>query len=183
VAEEIVRIEAQGDAAALADSRERQLAERLARVRDGLAQVEDPAQREQMRERLRRVSGALTWQQAEQFAQRLWQAKKAMREIDVLLPQARGRAQSLAEAQVGEPAHFDRFAARIGALESRIDHLLPRTTELARAQRAYVQELAAAALLRQKVRLEQYAGEARFAVARLYDRAHLAADSHHDGRP
>jgi hypothetical protein len=182
VAEEIARIEAQGDAAALADARQRQLAARLARVRDGLAQVEDPAQREQMRERLRRVAGALSWQQAEQFAQRLWEAKKAMREIDALLPQARGRAQSLAEAQVVEPGHFDGFAARIVALDARIDQLLPRTTELARAQRAYVQELAAAALLRQKERLEQYAGQARFAVARLYDRGHLAADSHHDAR-
>ena len=103
--------------------------------------------------------------------------------IDALLPRARDGSEALARAQVAEPANFDHFAARLVALDRRIDELLPHTAELAQAQRAYVQELAAAALLRQKERLAQYTSQARFAVARLYDRAHLAADSRHDARP
>lgn len=183
IAAEIARIEAQGDAAALADEKERQLMARLARVRESLERLDDPAQREQVRERLRRASGALAWLQAEQLAPRLRQANKAMREIEALLPRARDRAEALAAAQVGEPANFDRFAARIAALDRRIDDLLPQATELAQAQRAHVQELAAAALLRQREQLAQHTSQARFAVARLYDRAHLAADSRHDARP
>jgi hypothetical protein len=73
------------------------------------------------------------------------------------------------------PANFDRFAARLVALDARIDALLPQAAELARAQQVQVQELAAAVLLRQKERLAEYTNQARFAVARLYDRAHLAA--------
>jgi hypothetical protein len=180
---EIVRIEAQRDAAALASAKERELEARLARVREGIERAGDDAQAAELRERLRRVAGALAWQQNEQFAQRLWLAKKAMRDIDALLPQARGRAEALAQAQRDEPANFDRFAERIVGLDTRIDELLPKATELARAQQAYVQELAAAALLRQKERLAEYSNQARFAVARLYDRAHLAADSRHDARP
>jgi len=183
LAAEIARIEAQGDAAALANTRENELAARLARVRDGIERIGDDAQAAELRERLRRVGGALAWQQNEQFAQRLWQAKKAMREVDALLPQARGRAEALAQAQRDEPGNFDGFAERIVGLDRRIDELLPKATELAGAQKAYVQELAAAALLRQKERLAEYSNQARFAVARLYDRAHLAAESRRDTQP
>jgi hypothetical protein len=183
LAAELARVEAHGDAAALADARQRELAGRLARVQAAAERAGDGADAAELRERVRRVSGALAWQQAEHFPARLWQAKKAMREIDAQLPQARGRAEALAQAQIGEPANFDRFAARIGALDRRIDQLLPKATELARAQQAEVQELAAAVLLRQKGRLAEYASQARFAIARLYDRAHLAADSRNDARP
>ena len=182
LAAEIARIEMQGDAAALADAKERDLAARLARVREGIERLGEDAPAAALHERLRRVAGALAWRQSEQFAQRMWQAKKAMREIDAVLPQARGRAEALALAQLDEPANFDRFAARLATLDRQIDELLPKATELARAQRQIVQELAAAALLRQKERLAEYSNQARFAVARLYDRAHLAAEIRHDAR-
>ncbi len=175
LASELARIEKDGDAAALADARERDLAARLARVREGVENVADDAQRFELRERLRRVCGLLAWQQSEQAAQRLWQMKKAMREVEALLPQARSRTEALAQAQRDMPANFDRFAARLVALDARIDALLPQAAELARAQQVQVQELAAAVLLRQKERLAEYTNQARFAVARLYDRAHLAA--------
>ena len=177
LAAELARIEAQDDASALSDARERELAGRLARVQAAAEHASDSTDSAALRERVRRISGALAWQQAEQFPARLWQAKKAMREIDAQLPQARARAEALARAQIGEPANFDRFAARIGALDRRIDRLLPQATELARAQQVEVQELAAAVLLRQKERLAQYSSQARFAIARLYDQAHLAADN------
>jgi hypothetical protein len=177
LAAELARIEAQDDASALADARERELAGRLARVQSAAEHASDSTDSAALRERVRRISGALAWQQAEQFPARLWQAKKAMREIDAQLPQARARAEALARAQIGEPANFDRFAARIGALDRRIDRLLPQATELARAQQVEVQELAAAVLLRQKERLAQYSSQARFAIARLYDQAHLATDN------
>lgn len=177
---ELARIEAQGDEAALATVRERELAARLARVQQALERAGDDARADKLRDRARRVAGALAWQQAEQYPQRLWQAKKAMRDIDALLPQARLSAEALTQARTGEPANFDAFATRLVALEARIDLLLPQAAELAQAQRAVVQELAAAVLLRQKERLAEYASQARFAVAQLYDRAHLAADNRHE---
>lgn len=180
LAGELVRIETQGDAAALGDARERELAARLARVQAAAERAGDGADAAELRERVRRVAGALAWQQAEQFAARLWQAKKAMREIDARLPQARERAEALAQAQVDEPANFDRFAARIVALDRQVDRLLPQASKLARAQQDEVQQMAAAVLLRQKERLAEYSNQARYAIARLYDRAHLAAESRHD---
>jgi hypothetical protein len=183
LAGEVARIAADGDVAALADAREMALAQRLARVREGIERLGDDAQAAQLRERARRVAGALAWQQAEQYPQRLWQARKVLREIDALLPQLQGGVEALARSQVAEPANFDGFAERIDALQRQIDAALPRATELARLQQAYVQELAAGALLKQKERLAEYVSQARFAVARLYDRAHLAADSRHDARP
>jgi hypothetical protein len=84
---------------------------------------------------------------------------------------------ALAQAQRDEPARFDAFAGRIDELERRIDQMLPRTAELARAQQQRVQEIAVAALQRNKARLLEYASQARFAVAQIHDRAYLAEDA------
>ena len=93
---------------------------RLARVQAAAERAGDGADAVELRERVRRVSGALAWQQAEQFPARLWQAKKAMREIDARLPQARARAEALAQAQIGEPASFDRLRCASAQLDRRI---------------------------------------------------------------
>jgi hypothetical protein len=183
LAAEIARIETEGDAEALADARHRALAARLARVLAAIERLDDDGLAGELRERARRVAGLLAWQQNEQFAPRLWRVKKAMREIDRLLPQARARAQALARASREAPADFEAFAQRLAALNARIDQALPRTAELAREQRQVVENMAAAVLLRQKQRLAEYAAQARFAVARLYDRAHLAVEQGHDARP
>jgi hypothetical protein len=81
------------------------------------------------------------------------------------------RDAALAQAQLDEPARLEAFAARIEALAARVDAALPRVTALAQEQRAAVQELAVADLLRQKERLAGYVTQARFAVAQIVDRA------------
>lgn len=183
LAGELRRIEDEADAAALADGREIELAALLQRVGAALAAAGGDASAAALQERYRRVAGALAWQQAQQFHGRLWNARKSLGQAEALLPQARQRAAALAQAQHDEPANFDRFAGRLGALDRRIDELLPQTVELARAQQAQLQELAAAVLLRQKERLAEYANQARFAVARLYDRAQLAEETRRAAQP
>lgn len=171
---ELARVEREADVAAFADARERELQARLdsarAIVERGGADPEIAA----ARERLRRTSGALHWQQTQNFADRLWQAKKNLAELERNLGEAHARDAALQKAQREEPAKLDAFAARIEALAARVKALQPRVAELAAAQQNQVQELAVAELVKQKERLAAYVSQARFAVAQIYDRANLA---------
>ncbi|HXF46967.1 MAG TPA: hypothetical protein VNK91_12695 [Burkholderiaceae bacterium] len=173
---EFERAGAGADGLGLADTRELELLARIDAARALLERLPNDPEAERARERLRRVEGALTWQLAQQFPERLWLAKKGLKETESGLADARARHQRLAQAQQEEPARFDRFAARIEELARRLQALAPRVAELAVAQQAHLQELAVAELERQKLRLAHYANQARFAVAQIYDRANLAQE-------
>lgn len=174
LAAELARVEREADVAALADARERELAARIDGVRAIVDRGGSDPEIAAARERLRRVAGALAWQQTQNFADRLWQAKKGMAELERNLSEAHAREAALARAQRDEPARLDAFAARIEALAARVKALQPRVAELAAAQQDHVQELAVAELAKQKERLAAYVSQARFAVAQIYDRANLA---------
>jgi hypothetical protein len=174
VAGEVTRVEAEQDAAAYADARQRALIERLASVQATLQALgSDPALAPQ-RERARLAAGALTWEMARQLPERSWEAKKQLRTIDANLAQIRERDAAIAQAQKDEPKRQEQFAARIVELDQRLRGLVPRVAALSREQQGQVQELAVAELVRQKERLAIYATQARYAVAQLYDRANVA---------
>lgn len=172
---ELERVIAQRDAAALATPKERQLLERLARVRETLARVGDAPEAAPLRERHRLAEGVLRWRLDEDYPVRLWEARKAQRSVDEQLAQAQAREAALAQAQRDEPARFATFEGRIPALGGRIEALAPRVAELTREQQQAVEALAVAELTRQQQRLAVYATQARFAVAQLYDHATRAA--------
>jgi tetratricopeptide (TPR) repeat protein len=173
---ELERVERDVDAAAFATPRERELQARLDRVREVLERSGNDPEFAQAQERYRRVAGALLWQQNDQFAARLWNAKKGMQELQRNLAQARQLDAALAAAQRDEPARLDAFAGRIDALAVRVDAMVPRVAALTQEQQAAVQELAVAELSRQKERLAEYGTQARFAVAQIVDRAATAKE-------
>ncbi len=170
VIKEVARVAAESDSQALADAQQRDW---LARIAGGRATVATPGAEvdASTQERLRRVSGALTWQLAQQYPARLWEATKAVGVIQTQLTEAAQHDAALVQAQRDEPARFERFAARIKELEARVQALIPRVAALSVDQEKAVQGLAVAELDRQKERLAVYATQARFAVAQIYDRA------------
>jgi len=176
LAAELERAERDADAAALASARERELQVRLDRVRDTLAALGDDPQAVAARERYRLAAGALLWQQSSEFSARLWNAKKALRELERNLAEVRARDAALAAAERDEPARLAAFGRRIDALATRVDAMLPRVVALAQEQQVAVQEMAVADLQRQKERLAEYGTQARFAVAQLYDRASVSQE-------
>ena len=89
-------------------------------------------------------TGALLWQQSDQFAARLWNAKKGIQELQRNLAQAQQRDAALVLAQRDEPARLDAFAGRIDALSARVDTMVPRVAALTQEQQAAIQELAVA---------------------------------------
>ncbi|MFZ5550479.1 MAG: hypothetical protein ACOZJX_17420 [Pseudomonadota bacterium] len=124
-----------------------------------------------VRERLRRLRGALTWQLAQEQTDRRWATEKGLRDTAVALDDARRHDASLAQAQRDEPVRLERFAARIDELAARIRALQPRVASLSTEQQTALQETAVVALQAQKERLVGYTNQARYAVAQLYDRA------------
>jgi hypothetical protein len=176
IAAELAAAEASTDAAAFADARERAHQER---IRQGLATLQaakpGDADAEAARERLRRVSGALTWQLTQEYPARLWQAQKALRGSADAVAEARVRDAALLRAAAEEPARFERFAARIAALEQRIAGLVPQVAALRTEQAAQLQDIAVAALREQQERMDIYMTQARLGIAQLHDRAQLSA--------
>ncbi|WP_280156122.1 tetratricopeptide repeat protein [Piscinibacter sp. XHJ-5] len=174
LARELAGAQAQNDAAAFADAKQHDLLRRLDAVEAALKGAGDGPELAAARERARLAAGALTWQLAQDYPARLWEAQKGLAHTDAQLEQARRHEAALAQAQRDEPARFEAFAQRIAALHPRIQALIPRVAALSREQQGQVQDLAVAELTRQKERLAVYATQARFAVAQLVDRATLS---------
>ncbi len=179
--------EARADGGAFADSRERELQERLARVDTTLASLPpdaDPALAlAEAHDRLRRVAGALTWQLAHEYPARVWEAKKGQAQTESALADARKYDAAVTQAQRDEPARFEDFARRIAELDTRQRALVPRVASLAQEQQTALQEIAVAQLMTQKERLAGYTAQARFAVAQLYDRATEPKEGDHATKP
>jgi hypothetical protein len=169
VVAEVAQGEDAADGVAFADARQLELLARVANVRAAVADSDPellPA-----RERLRLAAGALSWQLAQDYPQRLWEAKKGLQAIDDQLEQARRSDAALAQAQRDEPLRFEAFARRITVLDPLLLNLTARLAALSQQQQVALQDIAVDELTRQQERLAGYSTQARFALAQLYDRA------------
>ena len=180
---DLAKAEDEADGLALADAKQREQLTRLAEVEATLKNAGSDPDSVAARERARFINGAITWQLAQAYPARLWDAKKALAGIAEGLAEARGHEAALVQAQRDEPARFDRFAERISALAPRIQALVPRIAALKGEQQTALQEYAVAELVRQKERLAEYTTQARFAVAQLYDRASLSSTRDNANKP
>ncbi|MFQ5937046.1 MAG: hypothetical protein ACE5LB_11635, partial [Acidiferrobacterales bacterium] len=116
-------------------------------------------------------SGLLRWQISTDYRPRLWQLKKAMRELDRAIGEAQKRERSLRRAQGMARDGFNGYAERITSLRQRIVALRHEANEVMRAQARYLQELAASELEQQQRRLRTYVTQAKFGIAQIYDQA------------
>lgn len=175
------RAQTEGDAAAFADTRERGLLQRISQgaatlkaastQKDGQSDIEGLAD---ATERLRRAAGALQWQLSQSFSARAWEAKKALRDTDQALGQARERDAALQRAQREEPARHLHFAERIARLGGRLVAMRPAVNTVAMNVQAQLQDIAVAELQAQQERLAGYAAQARLAIAQIHDQAQFA---------
>jgi hypothetical protein len=174
LAKELERAEKDSDGSAFANPKERGLMTLLDDARENLKQLSAEPQAATAQDRLRLAAGALTWQLAQAYPARAWEANKALKVTDTQLGEASRREAALAQAQRDEPVRFERFAARIAELDARLRALTPRVAALSHEQQLAVQGLAVAELERQQERLASYTTQARFALAQIYDRANFA---------
>ncbi len=162
------------DGAAYADERELALLARIERAQDALDAASTLPAAHASADRLRRVRGALAWQQAQALPERAWSARKALRDIDQALARAQLLDATLLQAQQDEPARHARFAARITDLAARLQALQPQVVALDATAQQQLQDIAVAELQGQQERLDVYAAQARLAMAQIQDRSQLA---------
>ncbi|MCC5861868.1 MAG: hypothetical protein JJT93_08185 [Gammaproteobacteria bacterium] len=160
------------DTLALAGRDEQLQLEELDEVAGRLAPLDqtDPDVAELVvRERVMR--GVLLWQLNAEFPARVWQQTRELRDLEPVLDEMAAREARIETLRDGAEAAFEDQARRIVALGPRVAALLEASDAASVRQRAHLENLAVASLERQASRLRSHQVQARFALARIYDRA------------
>jgi hypothetical protein len=171
LAERVATITATRDVAALATDTEAGQWASLDRIDAALAELPPGAQRDELAERARVLRGTLLWQLDAAYKQRLRGVETGLRDTAAGVQEARERLALVAQAGEIAPRDTAGFQRRIDTLASQVDKLAPRIDAVALAQEGLLAKLAVQELEAQKRRLANYAMQAQFALAALYDGA------------
>ncbi|MGA2777607.1 MAG: tetratricopeptide repeat protein [Steroidobacteraceae bacterium] len=167
----INEIEQTNDVAALGTPEEQATWARLKEIEEYLAAHPDDPDLEEMREKHRLMKGVVYWKLAESFKARLWNERRAVRELAGTLKETQRRTLQVQQARQSIPSDNGEYAARVSNVRDRIDHLQERLAQVSDDQNHFLQSLAVDELERQKQRIETYQVQARYALATIYDRA------------
>jgi hypothetical protein len=167
----INEIEKSNDVVALGTSEEQRTWQRLKRIEDFLAAHPDDPDLAEMREKLRLMKGVMYWRLSSSFKARLWNERRAVKELEAALEETQKRAVQVRQARAGVPANTDAYAGRIAAIRARMDQLQQRIADVSGQQNRYLQALAISELEGQKQRIATYQLQARYELAAIYDRA------------
>jgi hypothetical protein len=176
-------IEAEGDVAALGSTEERDQWARIQRLETALADLPNDEENAALRDRLRLVKGVLYFRLNESFKARVWRERRTIKDLDLALHEAQSRWIRVERARKSVPTNTGEFAARIAALQQRIDAIQLRLVDVAKKQNDFLAALAVKELQAQKDRLATYQVQARFALASMYDRAANADQINKDTKP
>ncbi len=159
------------DVAALATDAEREQLDLLDAVDAELAShAGDPAF-DEAREKARLARGVLEWHLDAAWRVRSWQARRALRDLNATVYDARTRETASGHARVGAPERNAALGRRVGTIAPRVDALAGRVEEAKAAQAERLADIAVRELEEQRKRLDEYSIQARYALATIYDRA------------
>jgi len=113
----------------------------------------------------------LLWKLDAAWRVRSWQTSRSLRDLNAAIYDARTRESASGRAREGAPERNAALGARVGALSPRVDALLARVGEAKVAQAYRLADIAVRELEDQRKRLDEYAVQARYALATIYDRA------------
>jgi len=111
------------------------------------------------------------WRLSQSFKARLWNERRSVKELEASLVETQKRAVLVRQARQSMPGSNGVFAARVAAVQARIDELQRRLAALSEQQNRYLQALAIRELQAQKQRIEIYQVQARYELAAIYDKA------------
>ncbi len=167
----INQIEQSRDVAALGTPEEQRTWARLQRVGDALAAHPDDPDLAEMRDKFRLMKGVLYWRLSESFRARLWNERRAVKELAADLKETQRRVVLVRQARQSIPTSNGADAERVAAVAARLEQLHDRLATIEDQEDHYLQTLAIDALTDQKGRIETYQVQARYALATIYDRA------------
>jgi hypothetical protein len=169
-ARRIREIEVREDHRALATDEEREHLERLQRAAESIDRIGGARDTVDQQDKLRLISGLLDYRLASEFPARFWKAKKQLIELDRALADGERSAQSLRRIVDSNEQEMDGFERRIDGQLERIGRLRGAVSELLRRQEQRINQLAIDALRRQQEHVTQLRLNARFELAKLYDK-------------
>jgi tetratricopeptide (TPR) repeat protein len=123
------------------------------------------------REKARLARGVLLWELDAAWKVRSWQASRALRDLNAAVYDARTRETASGRAREGAPEKNAALGLRVERVSPRIAALAARVEEAKTAQGRRLAEIAVRELEDQRRRLDEYAVQARYALATIYDRA------------
>lgn len=170
-------IETGNDVVALGTAEERDQWARIAALEEQVATLPHDIEGEAAADKVRLIKGALYWRLDAAFKERIYNQRRALRELDAALEELQNRWVRVQRARATVPTNTGEFSQRIAALAERIKAVRERLTDTSGKQSEFLQDMAASELSTQKQRLDAYAVQARFALADIYDRAASQADS------
>ncbi len=166
----INEIEKSSDVSALGTPAEQQTWVRLKHIEEYLTAHPDDPDLSDMREKHRLMKGVMYWRLSESFKARLWNERRAVKELEGQLKETQRRAVLVRQAREGTPLTTGGYAAKVGAIRARIDQLQGQLSEVSERQNLFLQSLAIHELEGQKQRIETYQIQARYELAAIYDR-------------
>ena len=164
-------IEQTHDVAALGTPEEQATWAQLQKMDEYLAAHPGDEVSPEMRDKFRLMKGVMYWRLSDSFKARLWNERRAVRELAGSLQQTQQRALAVRQARQSIPLDSGAQAARVAAVAERMDRLQARLAAVATRQNRYLQTLAIEELQAQKERIATYQIQARYALASIYDRA------------
>ena len=173
----LTSIETGDDVAALGTSAEQKQWSKLRQMEGALASASagDDTGLQIERDKIKLMKGVLYWRLDNEFKQRDYSERRALRALDAALNEAQNRWARVQRARGSVPTNTGEFATRIAALAARIAQLQQALLDSAQQQNLFLQHLAQNELLAQKDRLAAYEVQARFSLADIYDRASASA--------
>lgn len=164
-------IEKSSDYAALGTPDEQKTWSRLNRIGEFLAAHPDDPDLAEMRGKLRLMKGVMMWHLSESFKARLWNERRAVKELEAGLQETQRRVVLVEQARRAVPTDAGAYAKRVADLRARMDDLQERLAQAAQHQARHLQAIAISTLEAQKQRIATYQVQARFALASIYDHA------------
>ncbi len=124
-----------------------------------------------LRDRIDRLRGALTWALETQYPERLTDAHRHLRELDIHVEALTARYDAFVRARQAAAHSYVGYGGRIRGLRARIGEALERAALLMARQGHRLETVASEELVVRRDLLETYQNRARFAFADSYDRA------------
>ncbi len=131
----------------------------------------DIPEADELRDKIDLLQGVMQWELEKSFKDRLWRARRDVRETGESLVEAQRARRQIDDTMRAEALRFDDFTNRVDGLAPQIDHMQLQVAEAMGAQRSFLQDIAIGELQAQKQRLDVYTVQARFALAAIYDLA------------
>jgi len=165
----LTRIAHSRDTLALMTSAERTQWSSLQDIEHRMQAVQQHPRFQQLEDKHRILKGVLVWQINNDYAGRLWENRKDLKQLNAAVEQAVVHRDSLTGTVKMASERFEGFSKHIIALRARIENALPRVSEALRVQGEYLEQLAISDLEQRKQQLTQYLEQAHLSLAKSYD--------------